>query len=76
MTQTTTTDRLLVGAADAAAMCGVSRSTWWAFHSSGRVPAPIRLGGRTLWRADELRHWVDAGCPARERREEMQEGGR
>lgn len=72
----TTTGRLLVGAADAAALCGVSRSTWWMFHSSGRVPAPIRLGRRTLWRADELRRWVDAGCPARERWEALQEGRR
>jgi len=71
-----TMSALLVGAAEAAALCGVSRSTWWALHSSGRVPLPVRLGGRTLWRRAELEEWVAAGCPARVRWEEIGEGGR
>ena len=67
--------QLLVGAKTAADMCGVSRSSWWALHAAGRVPLPVRLGRRTLWRASELAAWCEAGCPARGRWEAMK-GGR
>jgi predicted DNA-binding transcriptional regulator AlpA len=46
-------------------MCGRSEASWWRDHAAGRIPAPIKLGGRTLWRVEELRRWVEAGCPAR-----------
>ncbi|HEV8062781.1 MAG TPA: hypothetical protein VGP68_23070, partial [Gemmataceae bacterium] len=52
--------------ADAAArMAGVSPSTWWRLHAGAKVPKPNRLGGRTFWRVDELRRWIEAGCPDR-----------
>ncbi len=56
---------LLVSASEAARLCGVSRTSWWALHSAGRVPLPVRLGRRTLWRVAELAEWVEAGCPPR-----------
>jgi predicted DNA-binding transcriptional regulator AlpA len=56
---------LLVPADVAGAMCGRSEASWWRDHSASRIPAPIKLGGRTLWRAEELRNWVIAGCPIR-----------
>jgi predicted DNA-binding transcriptional regulator AlpA len=62
-----THDKLLVSAGEAAVLCSVSRSLWWSMHSAGKVPLPIRLSRRTLWRADELREWTKAGCPARDR---------
>jgi len=58
---------LLVGAIEAARLCGVSERTWWTLHAGGRCPLPVRLGRRTLWRADELPAWIAAGCPARDR---------
>jgi len=66
---------LLVDASTAASLCGVSRAGWWALHSSGRCPLPVRLGRRTLWRAAELSDWTAAGCPARDRWHSMK-GGR
>jgi len=63
----TRTERLLVDSDDAAVLCGVSRTMWWTLHAQGRVPAPVRLGRRTLWRVDELRRWTEAGCPPREK---------
>jgi predicted DNA-binding transcriptional regulator AlpA len=60
-------ETLAVDAAGAARMCGVSRAMWWKLHSSGRCPAPIRLGRRCLWRVDELRQWLADGCPPRDR---------
>jgi len=56
---------LLVDSDTAADLCGVSRTTWWALHSSGRCPAPVKLGRRTLWRRAELEAWTAAGCPPR-----------
>ena len=57
----------LLSAARAAELCGISRSTWWSLHSAGLVPLPVRLGGRTLWRRDELMEWTRADCPPRDR---------
>ena len=67
---------LLLDARAAAKLCGISRSHFWAMHSAGKVPLPVRLGRRTLWRADELADWIEAGCPARDRWENVKRGGR
>ncbi|HUT61701.1 MAG TPA: hypothetical protein VNA25_28010 [Phycisphaerae bacterium] len=64
---TTAPAPLLVDAREAARLCGVSRASWWGYNAAGRVPSPIHLCGRTLWRRDELAAWIEAGCPARER---------
>ncbi len=56
---------LLLRARDAAAVCGVSLATWHRWHASARCPAPVRIGATVRWRADELRSWVEAGCPSR-----------
>ncbi len=69
-----TADRLLVDCREAAARCGIGRSLWLQLHAGGRVPLPVRLGRRVLWRTDELRAWTAAGCPPRARWEQMQEG--
>ncbi len=59
------TNALLVTAKQAAEMCGKSLRTWRSWDSAGWIPRPIRIGRSTLWRADELRDWVTAGCPRR-----------
>jgi predicted DNA-binding transcriptional regulator AlpA len=56
---------LLVPAEVAGSMCGRSEASWWRDHAAGRIPAPVKLGGRTLWRVEELRRWVEGGCPSR-----------
>jgi len=65
--------RLLLSAREAAHVCSVSISTWYCWGAAGRVPLPVRIGGRVLWRTDELRRWIDAGCPARSRFEAREE---
>ena len=55
--------RLLLTAAQAAALCGRSGRTWWTWHAAGRIPRPVRIGRSVLWRAKEIREWIDAGCP-------------
>jgi excisionase family DNA binding protein len=67
---------LLVPAVEAARLCGVSRAMWYRLLSAGRTPLPIRLGRRMLWRVSELKEWVEAGCPARERWEALKRGAK
>jgi predicted DNA-binding transcriptional regulator AlpA len=57
---------LLITAKQAAAICGKSLRTWRTWDSAGWIPQPVRIGRSTLWRADELRDWVAAGCPRRD----------
>ncbi len=58
---------LLVGAGDAARILGMSRSYFCSLNQAGFIgPMPIRFGKKTLWGTDQLRQWVDAGCPQRE----------
>ncbi len=59
------TEDLLVVARRAASMCGKSLRTWRTWDAAGLIPRPVRIGRSTLWRADELREWVAAGCPRR-----------
>jgi predicted DNA-binding transcriptional regulator AlpA len=70
-------EALLLPAAVAGPLCGVSKATWWRLHAAGKVPAPIRLGGRTLWRRAELVAFCEAGCPDRKTWEAIrrQKGG-
>ena len=56
---------LLLTARRAAALCGKSLRTWRSWDSAGQIPRPVRLGRSVLWRLDELRDWVAAGCPRR-----------
>lgn len=60
---------LLVDADGARKLCGLSLRSWWRLHAQRRVPEPVHLGRRTLWRLDGpdgLRAWVAAGCPSRD----------
>lgn len=61
----------LVGRLDAAVLCSTSARTWDRLVCSEKTPAPVRLGGRPMWRVDELRAWIDAGCPDRRTWEAM-----
>ncbi|VTT98148.1 Marine sediment metagenome DNA, contig: S01H1_L03384 OS=marine sediment metagenome GN=S01H1_10196 PE=4 SV=1: Phage_AlpA [Gemmataceae bacterium] len=37
-----------------------------AWDVAGKLPKPLRIGGRVVWRVDEIRAWIDAGAPDRE----------
>ncbi len=65
-------DLLLVSARKAAILCDKSLRTWRTWDAAGWIPRPVRIGRSTLWRVDELREWVTAGCPRREEWEARQ----
>ena len=60
-------ESLLVDAAQAAALLGVSRNMVWKLNATGRLPIPVRLGRCVRWRRNELVDWINADCPARDR---------
>jgi len=37
----------------------VARSTWWEGARTGRFPAPVKIGGVTAWRAEDIRALID-----------------
>jgi len=43
--------------------CGVRTIRSW--DAAGKLPEPIRLAGRVLWRVAEIRRWLAAGAPDR-----------
>lgn len=52
-----------------AEMLRVSRRSVWAWSSSGRLPAPLRIGHRAVrWRLSDIRDWLERGCPRRDER--------
>jgi predicted DNA-binding transcriptional regulator AlpA len=54
---------LLAPAPGAASLCGISEASWYRLKAAGKLPAPVKLGGRVLWRVEELRRWCAEGCP-------------
>ena len=66
---------ILVNAVDAARSLGISRSQFLALESAGRVPRKTRLGGSVRWSLQELRAWASAGCPSRDRWEDLKAAG-
>lgn len=64
MTSDTPTS-LLITARAAAELCGKSLRTWRTWDAAGSIPRSVRIGRSRLWRVDELRAWIEAGCPNR-----------
>jgi len=60
-------EKLLLTASELAALLGVNRSTIWTWHSGGKIPMPLQIGGITRWRRAEIQHWLEAGAPPRTR---------
>jgi len=50
---------------------GISVATLYCLKSSGQLPLPVKVGGRVMWRREEIQQWVQLGCPPRERFEKM-----
>jgi len=36
----------------------VGRSTWWEGVRTGRFPAPVKIGGVTAWRAEDIHKFI------------------
>ena len=67
---------LTVSAAEAAALLGVSRSTWLLWNDAGTTPRGLKIGGRRLWDYGELQQWISAGAPPRTKWEALRGAAR
>lgn len=56
----------LLTARDVAGVLKITTRQVFKLRSSGRMPAPVKVGRSTRWRASELAGWVEAGCPGRD----------
>ena len=51
-------------AADSLAWCcECDPSTIRRWARNGTMPKPLKIGGRVLWDAEEIRQWIRQGCP-------------
>ena len=56
---------LTVDAKRMAGLLGQSLRTIRTWDAAGKLPQPLRIGGRVVWRLEEIRAWIDAGAPLR-----------
>lgn len=56
----------LLSVADVARLLNISKGALQKLRRQARVPAPVEMGRRVLWRREELEAWVRTGCPTRE----------
>jgi excisionase family DNA binding protein len=54
---------LLVTAREVSLLLRVSLRTLWRLRSAGDVPAPIKVGAHVRWRLQDVREWIENGCP-------------
>ncbi|MDO9400898.1 MAG: helix-turn-helix domain-containing protein [Polaromonas sp.] len=52
--------KILVPAAEAAAMLSIGKSTLWREVKANRLPAPVKFGGVTRWRVSDLQNFIDS----------------
>ena len=58
---------LLVDSKEVSKLLKVSSRTIWSMLATGRMLKPIRIGRSVRWSYDEIKAWVEAGCPHRDR---------
>lgn len=69
------THPLAVDAAGLAAMLNMGRRSIERAHATGKIPAPVRIGGARRWPVEEITGWLRVGCPHRDRWEEIKNCG-
>lgn len=57
---------LVVDARRLAKLLGAGVRTVRTWDAAGKLPAPIHIGGKVVWRTDEIRDWLAAGAPRRD----------
>lgn len=73
MSELTLAPPLLLDAAGVASALRISKRHLATLSSSGRIPRPIRMGRAVRWNADEIRRWIEAGGPSRDKWEAIRQ---
>jgi len=74
-TNTQVTERLLSAKA-LGEMLSLSKRQIFRLSASGKLPAPIRIGGSVRWAENTIAEWLRAGAPDRRTFEAMSGVGR
>ena len=53
----------LLSVNDLAELLRVSTRTLWRLKSKGEIPHPVKFGGTVRWRGDDIKKWLNEGCP-------------
>ena len=56
----------LIRVKELAKILSVSERTVHRYNSSGKIPAPLHIGGSLRFRDFEIDAWIDADCPDRQ----------
>ena len=67
---------LAVSAKQLARMLDLSVRTIRTMDAAGKLPRGVRIGRSVRWPVDELRDWLDAGCPDRRAWETIRANGK
>lgn len=59
----TTLEKELLNVGQVAGMLNICIRSVYRMADAGKMPRPVKLGSRVLWRRRELEKWIDAGCP-------------
>ena len=70
-----TTEKLLTAKA-VGEMLSLSKRQIFRLNSSGKIPAPVRIGGAVRWSVEEISAWLAASAPDRRTWEAMRSTGR
>lgn len=54
---------LLVDVNFVARLISMSTRTVWRLVSSGKLLPPIRIGGAARWPLEQIKRWIEQGCP-------------
>ncbi len=47
---------------DVAEILKISQRSIWRLVASGKLVAPLRVGGSIRWKREDIRDWIDSGC--------------
>lgn len=56
---------LLINSNALSKLLNLSQRTIYVMEKEGRMPVAIRVGKAVRWGLDEIKAWIDAGCPER-----------
>ena len=56
--------KVLLTADELAELLQISPRSIWRLLSKGELLPPIRFGGTTRWRVQDVEEWIELGCPA------------
>ena len=57
---------MLIDAVGLASILNIGRSSVFKLNAAGRIPSPLKVGRATRWSVEDIRKWVELGCPRRE----------